>query len=158
MATTTTTMTTKLQGAGAIHARSNTTVGVGGTRRTAQKNFDGSRRCSSPHKQQHRHAQRSFNSVRQRCRGRGTSSATTTAALPPDAAAIAEVANLFDNPLEKLLGGGGNDGDLPGWFPFASFVAYLWISNEAGQSKRGACSSLINAPVPCHTRHRSFVA
>ena len=77
------------------------------------------RRSGSPHQ--------SFN-TRQGCRGRGDAS-VTTAALPPDVTTIAEVANLFDNPLENALGG-NKDGDLPAWFPFASFVAYIWITSE----------------------------
>ena len=56
---------------------------------------------------------------------RGRCAVSAHAALTTDAAAVAEVAALFDNPLERLFGSG--DGDLPGWVPPATFFAYLWV-------------------------------
>jgi hypothetical protein len=91
--------------------------------------------------------------------GRGRSdTAVTTAALPPDtaAAAIAEVASLFDNPLEKFLGGGQSDGDLPAWFPFASFVAYLWVGNGTKGGGKRRTSTPQHTP-PTHHLHPTIV-
>jgi len=55
------------------------------------------------------------------------SSTTVGAAILPAVAAVAEVAELFDNPLTKAF---DSDGTLPTWFPIVSFVAYLWVTNE----------------------------